>query len=145
MLEGHELLPWQISHKYSENQYQSTTPCAPRCPSDRSLLRQRRTHLLHSTLLSPHPPGAHLREGRKVTSTGLRAEQYWSLLEPYIASLPHTKYALIYIYSGIASPLHRYDERSDIWGGKCPAPAKQPQKEGGFRGEARRKTWLYQK
>lgn len=32
----------------------------------------------HSTLLSPHPPGAHLREGRKVTSTGLRAEQYWS-------------------------------------------------------------------
>lgn len=24
----------------------------------------------HSTLLSPHPPGAHLREGRKVTSTG---------------------------------------------------------------------------
>ena len=60
----------KYSHKYSENQYHSTTPCAPRCPSDRSLLRQRRTHLLHSTLLSPHPPGAHLREGRKVTSTG---------------------------------------------------------------------------
>jgi len=31
-----------------------------------------------STLLSSHPPGAHLRKGRKVTSTGLRAEQYWS-------------------------------------------------------------------
>lgn len=32
----------------------------------------------HSTLLSLHPTRAHLREGRKVTSTGLRAEQYWS-------------------------------------------------------------------
>ena len=78
-----------------------------------------------------------------LTTTGHDAKQYWLLPEPYIASLPHTKYALI--YSGIASPPHRYDERSDIRGEKYPAPAKQPQKEGGFRGEARRKTWLYQK
>ena len=61
----------EYSHKYSENQYHSTTPCAPPCPSDQPP-SQAETDAppAHSTLLSPHPPGAHLREGRKVTSTG---------------------------------------------------------------------------
>lgn len=49
----------EYSHKYSENQYHSTTPCAPPYPSDRPLLKQRRTHLLHTALSSPHTRQEH--------------------------------------------------------------------------------------
>ena len=60
--------------------------------------------------LSSHPPGVHLREERKVTSTGHLyqpllvatltttghdANQYWLLTPPCANSLPHTEQRLI--------------------------------------------------
>ena len=51
----------------------------PPCHSGLPLLQtETEAPSAHSAPLSSHPPGAHLCEGRKVTSTGHRSEQYWS-------------------------------------------------------------------
>jgi len=69
----------EYSHKYNENQYHSTTPCAPPYPSDCPLLKQRRTHLLHTALSSPHTRQEH---------TFVRAEK-WPLLVTDRSSTGH--------------------------------------------------------
>lgn len=136
----------EYSHKYNENQYHSTTPCTPTL-SIRPPPSQTETDApsAHSALLSSHPPGEHLRAGRKVTSTGRRVEQYWSpiststgrnakhywlLVPPCMSSLPHSQakpYRWLYLRA-----LYPHDGSQQTRVGKCLAPRQAPPKRRGL-------------